>query len=302
MTLAKSLDIAIGLLLVFLVFSLVVSGITEAIAFFTKKRSKDLWAAIHRLVDEGTPPSDSRPIRNSSRESDRSSTQKLYDSSFVNEFQDRKNAVRTQISTLASSDFARGVIEVLVPNASGETSPVLTEAIASLPDGVPLKQALMTIAVEAENDLAEVRKDLEEWFDNQMERVSRLYRRWAKWVALVVGIVVAGVINVNVVYIAQTLNRDEATRSALVSSATNLVDTCTDKSDEALKTCLDENADRVKIFNSTIDLPIGWSDAPAFTWVVAVGWLLAALAFMQGAPFWFDVMKRAISLRGGTPP
>lgn len=34
-----------------------------------------------------------------------------------------------------------------------------------------------------------------------------------------------------------------------------------------------------------------------------IGWLITALAISQGAPFWFDILNKAINLRStGKPP
>ena len=56
---------------------------------------------------------------------------------------------------------------------------------------------------------------------------------------------------------------------------------------------------------------IGWALEVFFmnlvriTWVIPklLGWLLTAFAITLGAPFWFDMLKRVINIRGsGTKP
>jgi hypothetical protein len=75
-----------------------------------------------------------------------------------------------------------------------------------------------------------------------------------------------------------------------------------------LQPCLKENVDKATAFDSNVELPFGWagragdrfSDLGLWAWALTiVGWCLAGLAFMQGAPFWFDLLHRAVSFRSG---
>jgi len=52
-----------------------------------------------------------------------------------------------------------------------------------------------------------------------------------------------------------------------------------------------------------MSLPVGWSDVDRTTgaWTLRVlGWLLVAGAVTVGAPFWFDLLRRALAHRKAT--
>ena len=65
--------------------------------------------------------------------------------------------------------------------------------------------------------------------------------------------------------------------------------------------------DQTRALLDTVQLPIGWGAAsPTATGtgvaVVALGWLMTALAATLGAPFWFDVLKKVIEVRSTIKP
>lgn len=88
-------------------------------------------------------------------------------------------------------------------------------------------------------------------------------------------------------------------RAATTVAAKELVASCDDKTGADLDTCL---ADARVSLDDQVTMPVGWGSADdgrsfcrwgAVGWML--GWLLTAVALMQGGPFWFDVLKRATS-------
>jgi hypothetical protein len=321
MTLAKATDIAIGLLLVVLLASLVASATTELLATLIRKRAKDLWKAVHKLVDETqpVPPAEGttssiagRPKLADARPGDvkqtpdavaSSVTAALYASPFVNEFRDLDSSGRTLISKLRSSDFARGLLWVGTAEGGKTPDEVIDRLRERLPTGSPAMQVLDELTVEAAHTLEGIGNGLATWFDNQMARLTRQYRRWARYVALVVGLVIAIGANVDIVFIARTLNRNDALRAAAVSEANSLVASCANKTGDALTQCLNQQVQSAQNVQGAIQLPIGWNDPASRRfgglnglWKV-LGWALLAVATMQGAPFWFDLLRRLVGLR-----
>ena len=317
MTLARATDIAIGLLLVVLLASLVASGVTEAVATLQRKRAKDLWSAIHRLLDEadpiagalndgpatGTAVADARPGLDQHGPLATSVTSALYASPFVNEFRKLDRSGRTLISKMRSTDFARGLL--WVGTLDGATTPdgMLQTLESRLPKGAPVAQVLAELTGEVGKTLTEIGDGLATWFDTQMARVTRVYRRWARYIALAVGIVVAVGANVDLVFIARTLNRNDALRAAAVAEAGALVNTCSGKTGDALNQCLTQQTQTAQSTNQAFQLPIGWTDPASrefggwnLVWKL-LGWTLVAVATMQGAPFWFDLLRRVTGIR-----
>lgn len=307
---AAIFEVAIGLVLIFLVFSLVVSGVYEAVAKVLAWRAKSLWAAIHVLVGTAATPAeaklgqrlkdaapigDVRPRVGAVPHAAGSVTAKLYAHPLVGGLEQRKDGVKTRLDMIEPSSFARALIDVLVPDGEEKTSvdkwAAAVESNTTLP--AALKRQLAVLLREAGGDYNSLRSKIETWFDSQMTALTRQYRKRARLFTVVFGLVVASVCNVDAVRATQRLYNDDVTRAALVSQADGLVSTCEGKSGDDLATCLRTTGDTI---GKSVELPVGWKDAD-ITVVSPLGWVLAGLAISQGAPFWYDVLKRAMRYR-----
>jgi hypothetical protein len=209
-------------------------------------------------------------------------------------------------SYLAGHTFATALVDILVPNAAGETS--LTEirdVVKTLPDDLPLKAALLSLLNSASADLAIFMTAVERWYDDAMARVSGSYKRWAKRWIIVVGVVVACMLQVDSVQIAQSLYTDGPLRDSVAAAATNGSLCGQGKDLQETRQCV---ASELTQLQASAGLPVGWgTDQRPQTvsgWVVkALGWALTAAAAAFGAPFWFQALSRLGSLRNtGTPP
>jgi hypothetical protein len=172
----------------------------------------------------------------------------------------------------------------------------------------PVQRVLLAAIDAAQGDFNSVRKNIEDWYNSSMDRVSGWYKRSTQWILLGIGIVVAVAVNVNSITVADYLYRNNAERAAMVARAQNAA------ADPAF---LNRNYDEVSKELNSISLPIGWtagwgaprrSGEPGAdgTWnnVVApvLGWLLTAFAATMGAPFWFDVLSNVMVIRSTVKP
>ena len=122
------------------------------------------------------------------------------------------------------------------PDSTGETSgqsntdPVLTqlrEGVAALSVISPeLNQTLSALLLnieqyttEKERQIANARGNLESWFNNSMDRVSGVFKRYNQALALILGIIFSLFLNVDSISIAQYLWREPAVRQVLVAQA-----------------------------------------------------------------------------------
>lgn len=203
-------------------------------------------------------------------------------------------------------------------------------------------------ATGADNALAIGRKNVEEWFDGTMERMSGWYKRWSQKIAFVIGLILAITLNIDSVALAKHLWKEPAVRQALAANADEfLTENDTLATPEGISP-----SDAIAEFQSRFDgltLPIGWElylwkadedeenkvvcnaleqtvivnkkinittiNPPANGaflgrcivitnlpsqgegWLKGFGMLLTALAAMQGAPFWFDLLKKIVNVR-----
>src|SRR5262249_25487712 len=98
----------------------------------------------------------------------------------------------------------------------------VSDAINGIPSA-PLRQALLAIYTEADDDLHAFRRGAEKWYDDAMDRVSGWYKRHIQLVIWIIAILVALLLNVDTVQLATTLWKDPTTRAALVARADKTV-------------------------------------------------------------------------------
>lgn len=301
MSISGVVDVVVGIIFIFLVFSLMVSGVNEAIARLVEWRSRHLWRAIGRMVEGGSQKltTDLRPKAKTLAGDQRpdlsslSLTDRLYVHPLILQLEGRVATDRSRLSRIPSVDFARALIDLLVPNGEGRTSvEQVREGVLGLPADSPLRAPLLAVVSEAGDHLAHLQQGLGEWYDARMESLSRAYKRHVKWLLLAVGLVVASAFNVDALGAAERLYRDDALRAAVVQQAARVVEGCEGNAD--IVTCTREQVEDV---DQAIRLPVGWPDPDGIDALEVVGWLLAGIALGQGAPFWFDLLRRAGRLR-----
>jgi hypothetical protein len=221
--------------------------------------------------------------------------------------------------------------------AIGGKSPKLKESIAAV------LRSTEAYTGEAEQSIATARIGLETWFNDAMDRLTGTYKRRAQLTAFIIGFVLALVLNVDSIFIATTLWREPTLRQAIVveaqtySTHTSTLPTTTGtplQNIPALQTdLLKLNIPfgwSVAPFNTSgracsiipflsnfawgipgrdsLGAPIcqRLSNLPSdlMAWLSKLlGFAMTAAATAQGAPFWFDILKKIVNVRGsGTNP
>ncbi|MBG0829302.1 hypothetical protein HS041_16165 [Planomonospora sp. ID67723] len=246
-------DLAIGLVLAFLLLSLLVSGINEAFVRMLGIRSKFLWAYLRDTMDggssEGTSwiPSkiadvfaklpfskdDPRP-EHSPDPAPSVVTPMPVDPTTVLAAEgpvpdvdmterlyrrlqeiDHPNGARTTISDIPPERFSGAVMELVAAEEGGvEGLLVKLEAIRS-----PLAGHLRGVWNGAGEDLAKFRRGVENWFDGEMQRLSGLYRRYVKWVVFALGVTLTLLFSMDALEYGKTLLRDNAFRAGVAAIA-----------------------------------------------------------------------------------
>lgn len=157
-------------------------------------------------------------------------------------------------------------------------------------------------ADDASHAITEARTRVESWFDNSMERLGGAYKRRVLIIGLVTGIAVAAVLNIDTVQIATALWKDPILRQAVVTQANaEAASQPTTETQQPPKTpTVDDIVKNMEKLNA-LTLPVGWSskNLPPPTpigWISKiVGILLSGMAGAQGAPYWFDLMRKLLS-------
>jgi hypothetical protein len=288
---AQAVDLVVGMLFIFLVFSLVVSGINEGIARMLASRSRELWRSLKELLDGGAGRGDQRPRTDVQVDETSPLSLRLYAHPLIKQLETAVRDKHSRLSRIPPTDFARGLIDVVVP---GDITSVAAfeHAIQKLPPG--LKAPLHTVAQEVGEDVEKLRRGVGEWFDARMSTLSASYRKRTKWALFVIGLVVAAILNVDAIDAAQRLYRDEVLRTAVAEQAVGVASECQDEQD--IETCTRE---AVEDLDGAVRLPVGWTDRTLsdIDALQVAGWLIAGIALSQGAPFWYDLLRKATGLR-----
>ncbi len=130
-------------------------------------------------------------------------------------------AIRHDLTKLAAAMTAAGpeTAQILpLIDALQKSLPTSLEEAATL-YSKDLGTVVRVLVEEAAGNIERFRKSLEEWFDTGMDRVAGWYKRWTQVWQLCIGLVLAVVLNINVVAIGQRLWDDIPLRTAIVAEA-----------------------------------------------------------------------------------
>ncbi|MFY9728705.1 MAG: hypothetical protein WB579_10010 [Bryobacteraceae bacterium] len=303
------LDVAIGLSFFYLLLGLICSTVNEMIAAKLKTRSKFLDQGIDRLLG-----------------GDAKLKSQLYQHPMISAL--APSDLQHCPSYIPAEKFATALLDIV----SGKDKP-LTDVVA-LREGVreigtPALQTSLKALMDSSPDAAALKKNVEEWFNDSMDRVSGWYKRNAQRNTLLLACAVTLVLNADTINVAHVLWTNPSMRAAVVDEARL----------RAAKRPPDESLPMVEYRNSndaTASTPVnvpsspeealssneqkllgqltGWgpdweklgaaSDLAAWLaalWLIiynhGIGWIVTALAVSLGAPFWFDTLNRFMNIR-----
>ncbi len=236
-------------------------------------------------------------------------------------------------------------IEALVGSANnaqppvGDFNKVLRGTLALRVTNPNLRLTLSSLFIGIEEAspggdcLQTLRTNIESWFNDSMDRLSGRYKRKAQLTAFAIGLVIALVLNVDTINMANQLWREPIVRQAINANATEIIQQ-SGQTPPALTDLVLALQDQFL----TVSLPVGWKfdngnalaglgcsvapgpdstfglawsggclrpvDTPlsanGWIWPVTklVGILMTGLATTQGSSFWFDILVKIVNVRG----
>jgi hypothetical protein len=328
---SETLELAIGMVFVFLLVSMICTAVREGIEAWLKTRAAYLEHGIRELLHDTSAEGLAKALY------EHPLISSLYEGKYTPAPSHAKRGLlpggRLLPSYIPSRSFALAMMDLAArgpadastsgPAAAPLSVQAIRDNIASIQNPA-VQRVLLTALDAAGDDLDRVRKNVEAWFDSGMDRVSGWYKRSTQIVLLLIGLFVAVVLNVNAITIFSYLSHNDTARKVIVASAGNAT------TDSAyLHRTLEQNRAAL----DSLRLPIGWDkyrlgafpgtkDSVAITdakgrktgyryftlrpWETVfqplLGWLIIALAATLGAPFWFDVLNRLIVLRSTVKP
>jgi hypothetical protein len=232
-------------------------------------------------------------------------------------------ACRSLPSYISATSFSAAIIDLLVPNAAGQTTMAqVQDGINKLPEWMPtLKESLQTLAANAGEDIDLFRTSVENWYDDHMSRVSGWYKRHVAKITIVVGTILILLLNINTLTIGRTLWNSSVVRTAVSTVAANTTSCQNQSQRDCLAGLQKQLSDAAQA-----GLPIGWGTVPdcaapktSCNWLdqrgifsrhggsgweivlVLIGFLITIIALTPGARFWFDILGKLGSLRTTGP-
>ncbi len=260
------LEVAIGLTFCYATVALIVSTVQEALASALRMRARMLVDGVRGMLGDRAFTGLARAV---------------YSHALVNPHDPdagQAHALAYKPAYIDPRNFAIALMEALqtIPGDFAQ----LGRDIDAIGDA-PTKRALQGFYQRAEGQPLLFEAALTTWFNSAMERVSASYKRRSMLVSLALSLLLAVLFNIDSIHLFRSLWQHPAL-AAHIGSASGQVD--------------------ARTLDALMTLPIGWQQFPPrfddnFAMSVG-GWLLTASTALFGAPFWFDLMKRTVQVRG----
>lgn len=167
----------------------------------------------------------------------------------------------------------------------------LSYFINRLTPGYSIQEAAQKVQGAREKAI-QFKTNAENWFDSSMTKASFWYKDKAKAFAFMIGIILAASFNIDSIQITEQLWREPTLRQSLVAQA-----------QVADETTGPQSVAELEAYYEDLNMPVGWgNEGLPVNWQ---GWLskvlgiaITGLAAMQGAPFWFDMLKKLLNFKG----
>lgn len=345
------LEVAVGLALLFLIVSLICTAAREGLEAIMRTRAMDLERGIRELLDDPDGSSLTKTLFDhpmiyalfGGKYDPDNLTQTVTLTGEGERFHMRFLKRRNLPSYIPAGHFAAAIIDIIargpstpppypVPDAQPPVPPgtalsveALRSAAASFPNE-KIKRAMLSAIDFAEGDLANVKVNLENWFDGTMDRASGWYKRRTQVILFFMGLFAAAALNIDAIEIAKRLYRDDPLREAVVAQAERVVEAGKDAAGNPLF-LQGKDLPELREELDSIGYPIGWWNwwpdpqsrpddcikpvdpveckrtlPPATKLQIGLGWFITALAAMLGAPFWFDLLNKFMVIRSTVKP
>ncbi|WP_205504621.1 hypothetical protein [Rufibacter psychrotolerans] len=314
---SQILEVAIGVLFVFILMSIICSAIREGLESWLKTRAAFLEHGIRELLHDKGAQGLAKNFYN----------HPLIYSLFSSEYKPGHATQRPGAWTggsnlpsyIPSKNFALALMDIAARGpatdvASAAGAPVISldtiRANISNIQNPSIQRVMLTAIDSAQGDLNRAQANIEAWYDSGMDRVSGWYKRSTQWVIFWIAFFAAVALNVNTITIGDYLYRNDSVRAVVVKKA----EAFAGKGEDAGGGYA---AARSEL--ESLGLPIGWAkgwgaphqgyrigtdtfDVWGHLFAPLLGWLLTAFAATLGAPFWFDVLNKVMVIRSTVKP
>lgn len=286
------IDVAVGMVFVYLVLSFVVTAVQEVLETFIKLRAAHLGKGIEKLLGS-------------------EKAKEFFENALIKGISPDKwfGEGTRKPSYISSRTFAATVLDLIAK--ADVAVPRTVDKVRAGINGIrheELKRSLSVLWEDGQQKLETFEKNVEDWFNDQMQRVSGWYKRKVQLITLAVALVITVGLNADSILMVKALSNSSALRASLVAQAQEMAKQPLAKSGQEGQ----EVGERIAILEGRIQNIQGLG-LPGLAWWRGrtlgevppriPGWLLTTFAMSLGAPFWFDLLKKVVSLRAsGSAP
>ena len=281
-----ALDVVLGLVFIYALYSLYTTVIVEMITSAFKIRALILQLALMRMLDD----SSEKEVY----------LKEFYDQPIIKYLSSGKSLIPcfNKPSYIQPHNFSKALVEVFKKESgiTGSITEKVQEGISRKKD-TEIGGFILSLFEDSNKDLVKFKAYLEEWFNDTMERATGWFKRRLAAVTFLVGLGISLGFNVNTLEIVKRLNTDDKLSAQFVDEANILIkpkylNIENDASQERYK----EVIDKVGEVNSVVNIP----RPKYYSFYDFLGVLITAIALYLGATFWFDILNKLMLLRGSS--
>lgn len=375
----SAIDICLGLVFIFLLYSLLVTILQEMFAQWFSLRARNLIKTIRRMLEDEAVPPKKWTIDNifiDLEEGFKNYFAPFENYPFLKAFYEYplikylgENRANSRPSYISPSNFSETIIHLLRGDSFDHTQNPMSQIRDTLADNKigsfsvskETLAYLKKLYVDANGDIERFRLNLESWYQCVMNRSTGWYKKQTETLLFFTGLAIGIAFNVDTIAITKILINNKTVRDQIAGMAVAKVDTYgqmipvdSTKGLVVVKTTVhdpDAKANLKLLQNDAASmqnlLGLGWGtektdtacQATAFADLQKLskqktvtvkevkelqakfstcsftersviqgsgllmfgGWVITALAISLGAPFWFDLLNKIVSLRGTGP-
>jgi hypothetical protein len=130
------------------------------------------------------------------------------------------SAMKMMAAVAPKAQDAAPASSATAPSTAATSAPAPTAAASTDPYIDQARHAVVMLVDAAGHDAEQARKNIEDWYNTAMDRVSGWYKRRTHLALFVIGLVIAIVLNVDSIRVVTALSTDKPKRDAVVGIAT----------------------------------------------------------------------------------
>lgn len=298
------LEVIVGMIFTFMLLSLLGTTLNELISAWRGWRGFYLEEALKRLLEYKDNPAVFEKFKNNPMFR-----------------QLMQHAAPLRVSQAPAYLSAQNFSSIL-SNVLKKKDKVLNSAddfFKGLPEDSQLRQVLEQFKEEGHTTAEAYKARLQTWFDDVMYQASGWYKRHLQFVTFFVGLSIAVVLNADSFQIYSHLSTNANSREQLSAAAkafANGRDTLVvtpvapnqNLTGGQVVNGIQTAANDPELRTAYNILGLGWTTEDVKVdykcWLLRLlGWFITALAISLGAPFWFDILKKIITIQStGSAP